>query len=227
MNDPETVLVACASPRPVAELREALPGWRVLSADASGSIPMDGQVWCFVDWLLPDSSGLEMCRLLRRAPHAGSLHITIVLEDEDDDMRRRALRAGADDYAPGPMSAGLVLGRLRKYRAAAGQEPRAGELSQGDLVIDREAFQVRWRKRPVPLRHTEFRLLACFVRNAGRVMSRGSLIAAMNGSGETIDERTVDVYVGRLRRALREHGIPDPLRTVRSVGYVFDPISGD
>lgn len=97
-------------------------------------------------------------------------------------------------------------------------------LRHGDLTIDLAAFAVRFRGRLVPLRPNEFRLLAHFAANPDRVFSRAAVIESLGKDSGVIDERTVDVWAGRLRRALRAAGAPDPLRTVRSQGYVLDSV---
>jgi two-component system phosphate regulon response regulator PhoB len=99
-------------------------------------------------------------------------------------------------------------------------------LRHGDLVVDKVAFAARYRGKLLALRPNEFRLLAFFVANPDRVFSRAALIESLGKDSGLLDERTVDVWAGRLRRALREQGVPDPLRTVRSQGYVLDSISG-
>ena len=110
----------------------------------------------------------------------------------------------------------------RAFRASAGASgPR---LRHGDLVVDPVAFAARYRGKLLNLRPNEFRLLAFFVANPDRVFSRTALIESLGKDSDLLDERTVDVWTGRLRRALREQGAPDPLRTVRSQGYVLDSI---
>jgi len=106
--------------------------------------------------------------------------------------------------------------------APSAQSPR--RMRHGELVVDLAAFAARWQGRVIALRPNEFRLLAHFVAHPDRVFSRADLIASLGKDGDLLDERTVDVWTGRLRRALREHGVPDPLRTVRSLGYVLDSI---
>lgn len=101
---------------------------------------------------------------------------------------------------------------------------QSGRLIHGDLAIDMVAFAARFRGRLLALRPNEFRLLAFFVANPDRVFSRRELIESLGKDGELLDERTVDVWTGRLRRALKEQGAPDPLRTVRARGYVLDSI---
>lgn len=183
----------------------------------------EGPVWAFIDWLLPDMPGIEACRRLRCDPLTAQAHVTMVLDDDDGDARRRALRAGADDYIVGPLSRTAILDRVlatRPGRDSAGGEERS--LTAGDLAIEVAAFQARWRGKPIPLMPNEFRLLRYFVEHSGRVFTRSQLIAALGKQEPAIDERTVDVWIGRLRRALRAAGAGEPLRTVRSLGYVFD-----
>lgn len=179
--------------------------------------------WAFIDWLLPDMSGLELCRRLREAEPTRRAHLTLVLDDADADLRRRALAAGADDYMSGPLTAEAILARIGTpgHPAPAGRTRR---LKHGDLTIDLAAFQVRFHERPLPLRPNEFRVLAHFVENPDQVFSRASLIRHLGKDDATVDERTVDVWIGRLRRSLRAQGVPDPLRTVRSLGYVLDSL---
>jgi two-component system phosphate regulon response regulator PhoB len=184
--------------------------------------PLPGPVYGFIDWLLPDISGLELCRRLRRAESTRDAHLTMVLDSADAADRRNALNAGADDYLPGPLTAEALLDRID---AGLGERPRASEdrrLQHGELSVDLAAYQARFRGRPVPLRRNEFRLLVHFLENRDQVLSRASLIAHIGKPGEEIEERTVDVWAGRLRRALRSAGAPDPLRTVRTLGYVMD-----
>ena len=184
---------------------------------------LDAAVWAFVDWVLPTISGLEICRRLRCDPVTAQAHITMVLDDDDDpEAPRRALRAGADDYLVGPAERTILLDRvlsLQLHEYDAGQRM---VMSQGDLVIDMAAFQARWRNKPVPLMPNEFRLLRFLVEHPGRVFTRTQLIAALGKQEPAVDERTVDVWIGRLRRALKAAGAGDPLRTVRSRGYVLD-----
>lgn len=180
-------------------------------------------VVCFIDWLTAEMAGLELCRRLRAAPSTRDAHITIVLEESDPDAMRRALRAGADDYTIGPLDAVRVLADLDRYGPApAATEP--GTPNHGDLIVDRAAHQARWQGQPVALRPNEFRLLCHFLENPNQLFSRTALIERIGKDAGAIDERTVDVWIGRLRRALAVAGVPDPLRTVRAMGYVLDSL---
>ena len=182
----------------------------------------DGPPWIFVDWVLPDLSGLEMCRRLRADPRTADAHVTMVLEHDDADDRRRALRAGADDYILGPLDRSTVLDRVLALQARQRHRQALQQLEFGDLVIDLGAQQARWKKTPIALRPNEFRLLRFLVENANRVLSRPELIAGLGKSGDPTDLRTVDVWIKRLRLGLRNVGAGHVLRTVHNKGYVLD-----
>lgn len=183
---------------------------------------VEGAPWAFVDWVLPDISGLEICRRLRCDPLTAQTHITMVLEEDEVDDRRRALRAGADDYLVGPLDRAALLERVLAMNVNGQRESAPHGAALGDLKIDIAAFRARWRGKVIPLMPNEFRLLRYFVEHPGRVFTRSQLIAALGKQEPPLDERTVDVWIGRLRRALRSAGAGDPLRTVRSLGYVLD-----
>lgn len=190
--------------------------------DGHGPLPLlDGEPWAFIDWLLPDLSGLELCRRLRGDAATEQLHLTMVLEEDDLEDRRRALRAGADDYVLGPIDRQTVLDRV--LAAQHGQHETAlRTLELGSLTMDLGALQARWKGKPLSLMPNEFRLLRFFMERPGQVFGRAQLIAALGKQAQPIDERTVDAWVSRLRRALRDAGAGYPLRTVRSMGYVLD-----
>ncbi len=208
----------------IGEIGRRRPDWRAVPIDAAlGDLNLDGPAWAFIDWIGEAMSGIELCRRLREARSTRSIHVTMVLDTGDSEERRRALKAGADDYMTGPLDLHAVLDRMALYEAvgAAPAAPRA-RIENGDLCIDLAAHQLRYRGQPVPLRPNEFRLLAHFIEHPDQVFSRIALIERLGKDEEAIDERTVDVWVGRLRRALAAHGAPDPLRTVRAMGYVMD-----
>lgn len=182
---------------------------------------VEGSVWAFVDWVMDELSGLEMCRRMRADPRTADAHITIVLDNDDLDERRRALKAGADDYITGPLDRTAVLDRVMALQSQ--QRRHASHLfSQGDLTIDMIALKALWRDAMIELRPNEFRLLRFFAENPNQVLSRQDLIVGIGKQEPPVDDRTVDVWIGRLRRSLRAAGAGDPLRTIRSMGYVFD-----
>jgi two-component system, OmpR family, phosphate regulon response regulator PhoB len=183
---------------------------------------VEGPMWAFVDWVMDDLAGLEMCRRLRADPRTTEAHVTLVLEEDDPDDRRRALRAGADDYMIGPLNRTMVLDRVLALQARRSEPCSTRLIERGPLVIDLGALQARWDRQPISLRPNEFRLLRFFAENPNQVLSRAGLIAGLGKDEAPIDERTVDVWIGRLRRALKVAGAGNPLRTVRSIGYVLD-----
>ena len=183
---------------------------------------VEGPMWAFVDWVLPDIAGLEMCRRLRADARTADAHITIVLEEDDAEDRRRALRAGADDYLVGPLTRTAVLDRVLALQSRGAERHATCRFEAGALTIDMAALQARWAGEPITLRPNEFRLLRFFAENPNRVLTREDLINGLGKREPAIDERTVDVWVGRLRRAIKAAGGGNPLRTVRSLGYVFD-----
>ena len=183
---------------------------------------IEGSVCAFVDWVLDDLSGLEMCRRLRADPRTTDAHITMVLESCDAEDKRRALAAGADDYVVGPVDRTVVLDRVLALGTGRIAQVGSRPFKLGDLEIDLPALQARWDDKPITLRPNEFRLLRFFAENADRVLSRTELIDGLGKQDPPIDERTVDVWIGRLRRALRNVGAGEPIRTVRSLGYVYD-----
>jgi two-component system phosphate regulon response regulator PhoB len=224
MKREATLVLAVAQAGLADELLRAMPSAGVVEIGPSSTVPPlpAGPVWCFIDWLLEDISGLELCRRLRAAPDSARAHITLVLEELDGDSRRRALKAGADDYVLGPLSFEMLADRLglRSVPAGAGQ---AGEsLFHGELELDPIAHRAFFAGRPVDLQPKQFELLAHFMRHPNRVHSRASLLDVLGKQGADLDERTVDVWVGRLRWALQASGAAPPIRTVKGYGYVFD-----
>lgn len=190
-----------------------------------GELPLlEGALWAFVDWVLPDISGLEICRRLRCDPVTAQAHITMILEEDDQEARRRALRSGADDYMVGPVVRRALLDRVLSLQMHDSEAGALRAVTLGALTVDMAAFQARWNNKPIALMPNEFRLLRYFAEHPGRVFTRSQLIAALGKQEPPVDERTVDVWIGRLRRALKAAGVGNPLRTVRSLGYVFDAL---
>lgn len=183
---------------------------------------VEGPMWAFIDWVLPELAGLELCRRLRADPRTEDAHITMVLEADDAEDRRRALRAGADDYVVGPLDRTAVLDRVLALQSRTSERVATRRFEMGALTIDMAALQARWNEVPIVLRPNEFRLLRYFAENPNRVLTREDLISGLGKREPAIDERTVDVWIGRLRRAIKAAGGGNPLRTVRSLGYVFD-----
>lgn len=221
MDKSTTLLLTSSSAGLLADIARRRPDWKIVPI---GEVPpaenLGGRVWGFVDWLCPAMSGLELCRRLRDAEPTRHAHLTMVLESADEDMRRRSLQAGADDYLIGPLDITRLLERIDA--GPIEPQPQRRLLVNGAVSIDPIAHQVRVHGRLVSMRPNEFRLLVHFMEHPDRVFSRAALIERLGKGDGAIDDRTVDVWVGRLRRALIAEGAPDPLRTVRSLGYVMD-----
>ena len=175
-----------------------------------------------LDWMIEGVSGIEVCRRLRRRASTSAVPIIMLTARGEESDRIRGLETGADDYVTKPFSPRELLARvgagLRRVRPALAGE----QLSYGDLEMDVQSHRVRRGGKPVSLGPTEFRLLRHLMENPGRVFSRERLLAAVWTHDPDIDERTVDVHVRRLRRALNEGGGGDLIRTVRSAGYSLD-----
>lgn len=181
---------------------------------------VEGAPRAFVQWVLDECSGLELVRRLRADPRMRDAHITMLLDQDDAEDRRRALAAGADDYAVGPLDRQAMLDRV----LANGSPEAATErlLAIGDLRINVASEQARWRGQPIPLRPNEFRVLRYLAENPDKIFSREDLIAALGKDGDPDYLRTVDVWIKRLRAGLRAVDAGHLLRTVHGRGYVFD-----
>jgi two-component system phosphate regulon response regulator PhoB len=175
-----------------------------------------------LDWMLPGLSGIELCRRLRARPQTKSLPIIMLTARGEESERVRGLATGADDYIVKPFSVPELLARIRALLRRASPERVANLLAIGDLELDREKKRVSRSGRAVDLGPTEFRLLEYLMERPGRVFSREQLLDGVWGSEVYIDERTVDVHVGRLRKALNRGQDDDPIRTVRGTGYSLD-----
>lgn len=183
---------------------------------------VEGSAWAFVDWVMDDLSGLEMVRRLRADPRMEHAHITMVLDEDDAEDRRRALKAGADDYAIAPLDRQAILDRVLAVHAGAEHAGKERVIAHGDLTVHIGSEQARWDGRPVKLRPNEFRVLRFLAENPGRIFSRRELIEALGKDGDPDYLRTVDVWIKRLRFGLREVGADRLLRTVHGKGYVLD-----
>jgi two-component system phosphate regulon response regulator PhoB len=175
-----------------------------------------------LDWMLPGLSGIELCRRLRTRPETKQLPIIMLTARGEESERVRGLATGADDYIVKPFSVPELSARVRALLRRALPERLADVLSFGDLEVDREKKRVSRSGRAIDLGPTEYRLLEFLMERPGRVFSREQLLDGVWGSEIYIDERTVDVHVGRLRKALNRGQETDPIRTVRGAGYALD-----
>jgi two-component system phosphate regulon response regulator PhoB len=179
-----------------------------------------------LDWMLPGVSGLEICRRLRAREATRTLPVIMLTARGEEGERVRGLSVGADDYVVKPFSVPELMARVRALLRRARPERVAIRLLAGDLELDRETRRVRRRGHDIHLGPTEFRLLEYLMEKPGRVFARSQLLDSVWGFSAEIDERTVDVHIGRLRKALSRDGEDDPIRTVRGSGYAFDETFG-
>jgi two-component system phosphate regulon response regulator PhoB len=173
-----------------------------------------------LDWMLPKVSGIEVCRRIRQRAVTRNLPIVMLTARAEESDRIRGLDTGADDYVVKPFSMTELCARLRAVLRRIRPGLAEDRVRAGDIVIDRVAHRVRRAGEEIHLGPTEFRLLDYFMQHPGRVFSREQLLNAVWGSDVYVETRTVDVHIGRLRRALGGEG--DPIRTVRSAGYALD-----
>jgi two-component system phosphate regulon response regulator PhoB len=174
-----------------------------------------------LDWMLPGVSGIEVCRQIKSRSETRAIPVIMLSARTEEVDRVRGLETGADDYVIKPYSVIELMARvraqLRRTRAAA----VGTQLTFDDIVLDGETHKVTRASQDVKLGPTEFRLLSTFMEKPGRVWSREQLLDRVWGRDIYVDTRTVDVHVGRLRKALTLQGGADPLRTVRGAGYAL------
>jgi two-component system, OmpR family, phosphate regulon response regulator PhoB len=175
-----------------------------------------------LDWMLPGLSGIELCRRLRARAATRQLPIIMLTARGDESEKIRGLATGADDYIVKPFSLPEFLMRVKALLRRASPERVATVLSVGDIELDREKKRVTRAGRSIDLGPTEYRLLEFLMERPGRVFSRHQLLDAVWGSDVYVDERTVDVHVGRLRKSINRGQRLDPIRTVRGAGYALD-----
>lgn len=181
-----------------------------------------------LDWMLPaGASGIEICRQVRMRDETRSTPIIMLTARGEETDRIRGLDTGADDYVTKPFSVEELIARLRAVlRRSAPSTGGGPSLSIGDINLDTETRRVHRADREIHLGPTEFRLLECLLRRPGRVFSREQLLDLVWGREIYVEARTVDVHVGRLRKALNRKDQADPIRTVRAAGYALDETYG-
>ena len=178
-----------------------------------------------MDWMLPKLSGVEACRRLRRKEDTRNIPIIMLTARGDETDRVTGLNYGADDYMVKPFSIPELFARTRALLRRAKPGLLEDTIRQGNIEIDTKAFRVKCGETQIHLGPTEFRLLDHFMRNPGRVFSREQLLDTVWGRDVYVEARTVDVHIGRLRKALKKNGNVDPIRTVRSAGYAFEMVN--
>lgn len=201
-------------------------GYQVRTTTIGEDVPMliadERPDLILLDWMLPGMSGIEVCRALRAKAETRAIPVIMLTARGEEAERVRGLATGADDYVVKPFSVPELLARVRSLLRRASPGAIADRLAVGDLALDRVTRRVTRGSREIALSPTEFRLLEHFMQAPGRVYSRAQLLDSVWGREAYIDERTVDVHVGRLRKSITRGREADPIRTVRGMGYSFD-----
>ncbi|MGB0439071.1 MAG: phosphate regulon transcriptional regulator PhoB [Paracoccaceae bacterium] len=174
-----------------------------------------------LDWMLPKVSGIEVCRQLKTKPDTRTVPVIMLSARSEEVDRVRGLETGADDYVVKPYSVMELLARVRAQLRRTRPAAAGMRLEFEDIVLDGETHRVTRAGEPLKLGPTEFRLLSTFMDKPGRVWTREHLLDRVWGRDIYVDTRTVDVHIGRLRKALAQHGGRDVVRTVRGAGYAL------
>ncbi|MGB7268210.1 MAG: phosphate regulon transcriptional regulator PhoB [Albidovulum sp.] len=203
---------------------EAL-GFRVLQADNGEEalllVAEETPDLIVLDWMLPNVSGIEVCRRLKSRSETKSVPIIMLSARSEEVDRVRGLETGADDYVVKPYSVSELMARVRTQLRRSHPASQGEVMEFEDIKLDAASHRVHRDGKPLKLGPTEFRLLSTFLEKPGRVWSREQLLDRVWGRDIYVDTRTVDVHVGRLRKALCFHGGDDPVRTVRGAGYAL------
>ncbi len=174
-----------------------------------------------LDWMLPGVSGIEICRRVKSRPETRSIPVIMLSARSEEVDRVRGLETGADDYMVKPYSVMELMARVRTQLRRTRPATVGARLEFEDIVLDAETHRVTRQGKTIKLGPTEFRLLSTFMEKPGRVWSREQLLDRVWGRDIYVDTRTVDVHIGRLRKALSAHGGADVIRTVRGAGYAL------
>ena len=200
-------------------------GFRVVQAanGEEGMMLVDEEVpdIIILDWMMPELSGIEVCRRLKLRPETRAIPIIMLSARAEEVDKIRGLETGADDYVIKPYSVLELMARARAQLRRVRPSTIGVTLEYGDIRLDPETHRVYRGNKVLKLGPTEFRLLSTFMEKPGRVWSREQLLDRVWGRDIYVDTRTVDVHIGRLRKALMQHGGEDPLRTVRGAGYAL------
>jgi two-component system, OmpR family, phosphate regulon response regulator PhoB len=175
-----------------------------------------------LDWMLPGVSGIELCRRLRNRSETSRVPIIMLTARGEESERVRGLATGADDYVVKPFSTPELMARVKALLRRARPETIASQLKVAEIELDRSAHRAHRAGRELKLGPTEFRLLEFLMKAPGRVFSRAQLLDGVWGENIYVDDRTVDVHVGRLRKAVNRGKEADPIRTVRGAGYSIE-----
>ena len=190
--------------------------------DALIMVEEDAPDLVLLDWMLPNVSGIEICRQLRARVETKEIPVIMLTARGEEDDRVRGLDLGADDYITKPFSMTELVARIKAILRRTNPMVAGNVATFHDISLERDTCRVRRGHREVKLGPTEFKLLEVLIKRPGRVYSREQLLDQVWGQDVYVEARTVDVHVGRLRKALNKKGETDPIRTVRAAGYALD-----
>ena len=200
-------------------------GFRVVSAETGDEamlmVAEEGPDLMVLDWMLPNVSGIEVCRRVKADPDTRHIPIIMLSARSDEGDRVRGLETGADDYVVKPYSVVELMARVRTQLRRTRPTTMGERLSFQDIILDAGEHRVFRGGQALHLGPTEFRLLSTLMERPGRVWTREQLLDRVWGRDIYVDTRTIDVHVGRLRKALMTHGGDNPVRTVRGTGYAL------
>lgn len=222
-----TVLVVEDEPaqREVLTYNLEAEGFRVIRAENGEEglmmVDEDRPDLIVLDWMMPNVSGIEVCRRLKSRGDTRNIPVIMLSARSEEVDRVRGLETGADDYVIKPYSVVELMARVRTQLRRTRPATVGVKLEYEDIVLDAETHKVFRNEKSLKLGPTEFRLLTTFMEKPGRVWSREQLLDRVWGRDIYVDTRTVDVHIGRLRKALCQHGGEDPVRTVRGAGYAL------
>ncbi|GAC1410184.1 MAG: phosphate regulon transcriptional regulator PhoB [Burkholderiaceae bacterium] len=218
-----TLIILGAPDKLVSEATAHLHGWEVLNSSDDWQFQKAmGTTYAFIPWILPNMAGVEACRRLRALAPPDSVHITMLIDSDSKEERLQAIRAGADDYMlASSFSLSEVIARVTRIFPNSPTPIERRMLSRGDLFVDQDGFRVRYLEQEISLTRGQFALLLNFLKQPNRVVSRATLEAQLGKQGIT-NRQTIDRGISRLRKKLKSSGMPDPIRTIYRVGYVFD-----
>lgn len=213
------------SQREVLTYNLTAEGYRVTPAengeDGLLCVAEDAPDVIVLDWMMPNLSGIEVCRRLKISPDTRAIPVIMLSAKSEEVDKVRGLETGADDYVVKPYSLSELMARVRTQLRRVRPSTVGQVLVYDDIQLDSETFRVTRGSQTLKLGPTEFRLLSTFMEKPGRVWSRDQLLDRVWGRDIYVDTRTVDVHVGRLRKVLMSTGGPDPVRTVRGAGYAL------
>ena len=211
--------------REVLAYNIAAEGFDVLTADSGDEALLIARETppdlIILDWMLPNVSGIEVCRQLKSGTQTARIPVIMLSARSEEVDKIRGLETGADDYVTKPYSLAELLARTRSQLRRTRPSSVGETLEYEDIKLDTSAHRAFRGDAQINLGPTEFRLLTAFMERPGRVWSREQLLDRVWGRDIYVDSRTVDVHVGRLRKALRGGGESDPIRTVRGAGYAL------